>query len=68
MQFIESVLCTGFLFFQIDLPDSVCRRQGHSLSSFTVKTNTVWLIITGGQGPTFSSIKGSDVTSIVEIG
>ena len=55
--------------FQIDLPQSVCGRRVHSISSVTMKRNTEWLIITGGEGMGyFSDISGVDVTVIVEIG
>ena len=60
------------VFFQIDLPQSVCERWLHSLSSVTMKRNTEWLIITGGygMGSSFFSlpISGVNVTVIVEIG
>ena len=49
------------ILFQIDLPESVCRRYGYSLSSVTMKRNTEWMIITEGLG-----IRGVNV--IVEIG
>ena len=54
--------------FQIDLPQSVCGRWAHSLSSVTMKRNTEWLIITGGLGKSYSHISGVNVTVIVEIG
>ena len=60
---------TIFLYyFQIDLPQSVCERWAHSLSSVTMKRNIEWLIITGGRGMDLSRISGVDVTVIVEIG
>ena len=34
--------------FQLFLPDSVCNRAGHSVTSFTLSINCVWLIVTGG--------------------
>ena len=63
--FIYNSIC---VFFQIDLPQSVCGRWAHSLSSVTMKRNTEWLIITGGLGKSYSHISGVDVTVIVEIG
>ena len=60
----------NFLYYQIDLPLSVCGRWADSLSSVTMKRNTEWLIITGGSGmgPLISPISGVNVTVIIEIG
>ena len=54
-------------FAQIPVPESVTNRWGHSMTSFTVSVNCVWLLITGG------AKKGVPVTSlntvmIVELG
>ena len=33
---------------QINLPHSVSERYSHSLSVFTVGSNCVWIVVTGG--------------------
>ena len=37
-----------FFILQINLPHSVSERYGHSLSVFTVGSNCVWIVVTGG--------------------
>ncbi len=47
---------------------SVCGRQSHSVSSVTLNTNTVWIIVTGGMGIDWRTIKGAEVAMVVELG
>ncbi len=56
------------LLLQINLPQSVCGRQLHSVSSIRMNTNTQWMIVTGGYGMDCSLIVGVDVVMIIEIG
>ena len=37
-----------FFILQINLPHSVSERFHHSLSVFTVGSNCVWIVVTGG--------------------
>ena len=37
-----------FFILQINLPHSVSERYFHSLSVFTVGSNCVWIVVTGG--------------------
>ena len=37
-----------FLILQINLPHSVSERCDYSLSVFTVGSNCVWIVVTGG--------------------
>ena len=37
-----------FFILQINLPHSVSKRFAHSLSVFTVGSNCVWIVVTGG--------------------
>ena len=37
-----------FFILQINLPHSVSERYDHSLSVFTVGSNCVWIVVTGG--------------------
>ena len=59
----------SFSFAQIPVPESVTKRWCHSMTSFTVSVNCVWLLITGG-----FTTKGDDIVTspntvmIVELG
>ena len=50
------------------------RRYGHSISSYTVSDECVWIVITGGleqynsEDKTGTHITGPDTTVIVELG
>ena len=46
LQFILFILI--YLFLQIDLPESVTKRYGHSLSTFYISKRCVWIVVTGG--------------------
>ena len=46
----------------------MCGRVYHSVSSVTLNTNTVWIIVTGGDGMDYRSIKGAEVAMVVELG
>ena len=46
----------------------MCGRYSHSISSVTVRTNTQWLIVTGGLRMVSTQVTGPDVTVIVELG
>ena len=48
-----------FFILQINLPHSVSKRSNHSLSVFTVGSNCVWIVVTGGiVGPRQLTIDG----------
>ena len=59
----------SFSFAQIPVPESVTKRWCHSMTSFTVSVNCVWLLITGG-----FTTEGDDIVTspntvmIVELG
>ena len=55
---------------QIPVPESVTKRWGHSMTSFTVSVNCVWLLITGGATCTKvgAPITGPNTVMIVELG
>ena len=53
---------------QIPIPESVTKRWGHSMTSFTVSVNCVWLLITGGLKTEGGPINGSNTVMIVELG
>ena len=50
------------------------RRYGHSISSYTVSDECVWIVITGGdkqynpEDETHTFISGPDTTLLVELG
>ena len=50
------------------------RRFGHSISSYTVSDECVWIVITGGvkrynsEDNTDTLISGPDITVLVELG
>ena len=46
LQFILFILI--YSSFQIDLPESVTKRWGHSLSTFYISKECVWVVVTGG--------------------
>ena len=52
---------------QIDLPESVTKRGTHSLSTFYISKQCVWLVVTGGVG---DGVLVTDpyITMIVELG
>ena len=58
----------------MDVPDSVTRRYDHSISSYTVSDECVWIVITGGlkqynsEDDTDTFITGPDTTVLVELG
>ena len=45
----------------------MCARFGHSVSSVTLNTNTVWIIVTGGMRGSLN-IEGVEVAMVVELG
>ena len=42
------LLLSDIHILQINLPQSVSERYGHSLSVYTVGLNCVWIVVTGG--------------------
>ena len=59
---------------QINLPECVTKRYGHSITPYHISNNRVWIIITGGakqydrSDNTSIPVTGCDVTIIVELG
>ena len=54
-------------FAQIPVPKSVTKRWGHSMTSFTVSVNCVWLLIAGGaKGDVL--VTSPNTVMIVELG
>ena len=53
---------------QIPVPESVTKRGGHSMTSFTVSVNCVWLLITGGATKGGGPVTGPNTVMIVELG
>ena len=53
---------------QISVPESVTKRWGHSISSFTVSVNCVWLLITGGGTTESVLVTSPNNVMIVELG
>ena len=46
----------------------MCNRQFHSMTSFTLSMNCVWLIVTGGLGGDNALITSPNTVMIVELG
>ena len=59
---------------QINLPERVTKRYGHSITAYQISNNRVWIIINGGASQydrselTDIPVTGCDVTNIVELG
>ena len=59
---------------QINLPDSVTKRFGHSMSTYYISKDRFWVVLTGGcskynkSNDTAQPINGSDITVIIELG
>ena len=57
------------LYLQMDIPQSVCERLYHSVSSIAMNRNVYWIIVTGGaRGLLGQYITGVECTMITEIG
>ena len=63
-----------YSYLQINLPESVIKRYGHSMTTYEISNGYVWLIVTGGSrgwdqsDNTAIPVTGSDVTFIIELG
>ena len=67
----STIYCTFYYYFfaQIPVPESVTRRWGHSVTSFTVFVNCVWLLTTGEATTTEGeSVTSPNTVMIVELG
>ena len=59
---------------QINLPECVSKRYSHSITTYQISNNRVWIIINGGikeyvrSDNTIIPVTGCDVTIIVELG
>ena len=59
---------------QINLPQSVTKRYNHSITTYEISNNRVWIIVNGGHKERYRSHNTSipvtecDVTIIVELG
>ena len=53
---------------QIDLPESVTNRVGHSLSTFYVSKRYIWIVVIGGTRDDDVLVTDPDITMIVELG
>ena len=56
------------IIIQIDMPQSVCERRHHSVSSIAMNRNVYWIIVIGGYMEDWEYITGVECTMIVEIG
>ena len=52
----------------MDIPQSVCERCYHSVSSVAMNRNVYWIIVTGGGCRGLFNITGVECTMIVETG
>ena len=54
---------------QINLPDSVTKRYAHSMTTFEISNECVWVVVIGGSIKIFDvPITGSDIMVIIELG
>ena len=59
---------------QINLPECVTKRYNHSIATYQIFNNRVWIIVNGGDEEfdlsdnTHVPVTGCDVTIIVELG
>ena len=54
---------------QIHLPDSVTKRYAHSMTTFEISNECVWVVVIGGSIKIFDvPITGSDIMVIIELG
>ena len=56
-----------YLSLQINLPESVSKRYSHSITTYEISTNRLWIIVNGGYRLSIP-VTGCDVTIIVELG
>ena len=67
LQFILFILIYSSL--QIDLPESVTKRFGHSLSTFYISKHCIWIVVTGGgRDHDDDVVTDPYITMIVELG
>ena len=70
LQFILFILIYSSL--QIDLPESVTKRFGHSLSTFYISKHCIWIVVTGGRRDDDDDdddlVTDPYITMIVELG
>ena len=75
------MMCSSYIIYtliysslQINLPDSVTRRFAHSMSTYCISKERIWVIVTGGYSKynqstkTTQSITGPDTMMIIELG
>ena len=54
--------------FQINLPDSVTKRFGHSMSTYYISKERFWIVVTGGYDNTVQSVTGFNTLAVTELG
>lgn len=55
-------------FVKVSLPESLCERWGHSLSSVMMGPDCVWLVAVGGREDISTSINDAKITLLIELG
>ena len=53
---------------QLDVPHSVCKRRGHSLSVFIMSPHCVWIITVGGSDDKKIRAKFPNIVMLTELG
>ena len=68
--YVLVILSIGVMsLLQINLPDSVTERYGHSLSTFIMGPHCVWLIVVGGQVKIDKvAVTDDNITMLIELG
>ena len=56
------------LFVQISVPETVTMRRVHSMTSFTLSLNCVWLLIVGGGTTRGDPVTSPNTVMIIELG
>ena len=71
------IMMLKFSRLQLNLPESVTRRYYHSLSTYYISNQYVWIVVTGSNEKCLDEdecdivhtpISGSNVTMIIELG
>ena len=61
------ILLIMIIYVQIDITFDISQRWRHSLSSFTIENDCVWLTIVGGWGRSYDVISSPNITRVVEL-
>ena len=64
----ETNIMTNSICQQLDVPESVRKRGGHSMSVFTMSPNCAWLVTVGGAINSKDFVTFPNIVILTEIG